>query len=225
MRGKVVRGLAGGLLVSGLAMAGGGAGVPPSVEAEVSKLPPQNGHGRVQVRVTSTAGRPLWQKHLMGEVLTVTQPSGGRVPGWGRVDGALWVAQIVPGGRVYTLGFRLSDGRLLWKLGTVYAPLVHTGGELLFEQRDPILAYPDLREKELVRVKTSTGEIRRLNLRLPARETCGDINDYSYEALESLKTWADPRFFYAQHRDACGAFVARFDWHGAANQLPLITPK
>ncbi|GAA5513010.1 hypothetical protein Dcar01_01735 [Deinococcus carri] len=171
-------------------------------------------------------GRLLWKRQVDGRLYEASD--GNRnFPGWSVVDSVLWISHTTGGEHwhVDNTGFRLSDGKSLWENTDVGRPLTTGQGEILFRHLQSQLAYPELRQVELVRNNLKTGEATRLNLWIPARTNCGNINDYSYKDAAYLKRWADSKFFYAQHKDACGVFVARFDWHGNEGQSPKIIPR
>lgn len=107
----------------------------------------------------------------------------------------------------------------------VHRPLAVTHNQILLRRVQSHLAYPNLRQEELIVNDPKTGTGTRLNLRIPERPTCGHINDYSFEDAAYSVSWADARFFYARRKDACGVFVARFDWHGSGEQTPTLTPQ
>ncbi|WP_156952989.1 hypothetical protein [Deinococcus frigens] len=60
---------------------------------------------------------------------------------------------------------------------------------------------------------------------IPDRPGCGDTSDFPWEAAVNGGRRIDRQFLYAQRRDECGPFVARFDWHGAAKQQATIFPR
>lgn len=171
-------------------------------------------------------GRLLWRRQVDGR-LYETGNSPRNLTGWGVADSVLWVRRKTggEGWMVDNLGFRLSDGQPLWENIDVGPPLAVAGGLVLFRRLQSQLARPDLRQIHLVMNDLKTGVATRLNLYLPPRANCGDINDYSYEDAAYLERWADSQFLYAQHKDACGVFVARFNWHENETQIPTVTPR
>lgn len=185
------------------------------------------GTRKLTITLYGKPGGPLlWKRQLDGRLYQSSSATRD-FPGWGVVDSVLWVARTTGGENwhVDNLGFRLSDGRQLWKNIDVGYPLAVGQGKILFRRLQSQNAYPDLRQVGLLLNDLKTGEATQLNLRMPERPSCGDINDYSYSDAAYLQTWADNKFFYARHKDACGVFVARFNWHGEANQAPLILPE
>lgn len=170
-------------------------------------------------------GELLWKRQINGQLY---QSSGGNrtFPGWGVADSVLWMAHTTggEGWHVDNTGFRLSDGKLLWEHIDV-RPLAVSRGEILFQRLNSRLAFPDLREAALLVNDLETGATTRPNLHIPERPGCGDVNDYAREDAAYSGRWADGTFFYARRKDHCGVFVARFDWHGGAEQRPTVTPE
>lgn len=218
---------------SGLAGGGGGSGTVAATRTKNAYVvfreagSVKHGTQKLQIAVyDKMGGRLRWRRQVPGR-LGGAGNGTRKFPGWGVAGSVLWVARNTDGVTWTTdnLGFRLSDGQPLWENIDVGYPLSVSRGQMLFQRLNSQLARPDLRQVELVINNLSTGAEKRLNLQLPARPGCGDINDYSYGDADHLKTWPDARFFYARHKDACGVFVTRFDWHGPATQKSLVTAK
>lgn len=218
------------LMLSGTTSAGGGSeGLAGGVAGGLYVVFTEHGSVEYGTRKLSIAvydkrgGGLLWKRQVEGRL---SQAGNGTrsFPGWGVAESVLWVSRT-RGGEHWTVdnfGFRLSDGKPLWENVDVFDPLAAGQGKILFKQARSNLSRPDLRQVELVVNDLKTGTETRLNLRIPERTNCGDINKYSYEDAAYLRIWADTHFFYARHKDACGVFIARFDWHGGEGQQPVL---
>ncbi|GMA14969.1 hypothetical protein E5F05_12235 [Deinococcus metallilatus] len=171
-------------------------------------------------------GRLLWKRQIEGRLYQASSATRN-LPGWGMVNSVLWVSHTTGGEHwhVDNTGFRISDGKLLWENIDVGYPLAFSQGKILFLRNQSQSPYFKLLQVNLVLNDLKTGEATHLNLRIPERANCGSVNDYAWDDAAYVGFWADARFLYARRKDACGVFVARFDWHGEEEQRPTITPE
>ena len=161
---------------------------------------------------TSPGGRRLWRRELEG------QPNA-----W-KLDGpVLLLATTNSWENWYALsyGVDLRSGRVLWE----------TVGELV--HRDPnffvirnistsLGPYSDSKDLRLMVVNRRTGTSSRQDLTIPARPGCGDTADFVREDAAYSASWTGPQYLYTRRKDACGVFVARFDWHPGAIPQPVL---
>lgn len=167
--------------------------------------------------VTAKRGQQVvWQQKIYSPLIGAKD--------WGVTDSVVWLTVIR--GEVSwhadSVGLRLRDGKKLWDITSVSAPLYASRQVLVFKWTDVTTAWPDLHHPQVIVVQVATGQKRELNFTIPERYNCEGINEKSYEAGSVLRFKADAQYFYAYMTDACGVFMARFDWHGSANQKPVV---
>ena len=173
----------------------------------------QAGHVLLSAYALET-GRPLWTNRVYDARANADAHFKGQA---GRVLLLSALSGEPIQGRV--LGLSLETGKTFWEAGQDLLGLsdaealvldLGTGAQPM--NRPHLLP--------LTRVTAATGKQTKFTLRLPPRPGCGPVN---YQG-----SIPDLRFtnqhLYAFRKDACGKFIARFDWHAGPEQKPLVYP-
>jgi hypothetical protein len=161
---------------------------------------------------TSPGGRWLWQRVL-----------DGRPNDW-KLDGPVLLLAATDSWENWSAlsyGVELRSGRVLWR---TVGELVHRDQNFFVIQNisTNLGPYGDLNNLRLTVVNRKTGTSSRRDLTIPARPGCGDTSDFVREDVAYIASWLGPQYLYARRKDACGIFVARFDWQPAATPQPIL---
>lgn len=163
-------------------------------------------------------GKPLWTRRLYEHHGVFEVELAGTV---GRA-----VLVTTGGGDVHwpdISAFDLGSGDAMWRMG---GPVVgKTATEVL--SVDPGVGDPNQTipawSLPLTRASGTYhrgARVTPLDLKIPRRRGCGFV---AYQnGFPGLRF--SNRYVYALRRDACGRFVARFDWHAGPMQTPLVYP-
>ncbi|ANE43911.1 hypothetical protein SU48_09140 [Deinococcus puniceus] len=119
------------------------------------------------------------------------------------------------------IGLDIQTGEVLWK----------AAGTLRLQSKDFFVVqhvtgtgpYQDLKilTLEIIDRKTLARAVR--DYLIPNRPGCGDTTDFVREDAAYIESWFDGSFLYARRKDACGVFVARFDWKLGQSPPPIIS--
>lgn len=158
------------------------------------------------------SGRPLWTNRLFTRW---ANPSAGFR---GMVRGTAIVSTL-HGEPLHgdVRGIDLASGRERWRVGQDLVGF--TEREVL--AIDLGLGAQPMNSPDrlpLTRLDAATNTPTSLNLQLPTRPGCGPMN---YQGSIPDLHFTN-RHLYALRQDACGKFIARVDWHGPADQTPLV---
>ncbi|UQN05033.1 hypothetical protein [Deinococcus sp. QL22] len=166
------------------------------------------------------AGRVLWSRAMRAETFPAHEGILHTAPLRGVLGRVAYVTSCTDGSRLYcfTAGFDKRSGHPLFTANGT--PVAIGAGQLITNYwSDP--ADMPFTVVQGTRIDLSTGKASRVAFSIPPRPGCGSLN-ISVGLIG--RTTYDARFAYAEQDDKCGAFVARFDWHGPNSQQPVLLP-
>ncbi|MDB5046811.1 MAG: hypothetical protein JWQ08_2861 [Deinococcus sp.] len=174
---------------------------------------------QLRVTVTDLLRNRRWSRAMEGNLFP--EPIQGE--DWGTDQQLLWL-EVTVGWEMWqkvNIGLDIQTGKVLWKAaGTLR---LQTKDFFFVQHFVATSPYQDLKTMtfEVIDRKTLARAVR--DYLIPDRPGCGDTSDFVREDAAYIESWLDTSFLYARRKDACGVFVARFDWRSDQPLLPIIT--
>lgn len=163
---------------------------------------------RLTLIALNSSGQRFWKQAFAANFNKVSTHSGQFFVEYVTSGAQLNVHTLIWDGRS-----RTTDeiaGRLIAKSPTA----------LLFNVENDLNPYDSV-HLEFTRYTPKAANRTRLTFEVPARPQCGEVE---LDPDEEVTNKLTGRYVYALRRDACGAFVARFDWSGA-DATALVYPR
>ncbi|MBZ9749379.1 hypothetical protein K7W42_00745 [Deinococcus sp. HMF7604] len=176
---------------------------------------------KLRVTLTGPGGRRLWGKTLDGNI----GPWPVQGTDWGLEPGVLWL-DVMEGwefGTHVSLGLNLRTGERLWYADSFTA--FRDERSVVINSSPQHSAHSTLKDITLSVYDWASQTLSRRVYTIPDRPGCGDTDEFVREDAAYIQHWIDVRFLYAQRKDACGIFVARFEWRLNPPAAPTILPR